>query len=1031
MFDLWHRGHLVVNETDGSIHLPVDVAEKITQGRLEDLAPAEVIDETREVMLDRLSGHVLPMLRGDRPLAGEGRAIVPVEHFDVGLQDVTTAGLLAALRRVLDDEEERDGRQKQVLGAHLSIPELAPATRRGWLRLEVRCQYDQEADRLTVREVDAMGLPAAARSRATERLNRLIEDWPDLPFVGYLRDAATAGAVEAVDPAALLAELTEKVAASASLAAVPWVDRQRQLDGLADRLEEECLRREGATALVEVIAGHEAHARAAASLIRAADRQVVIAGPFVEYAGLQPLLRPIQEALEKGVQVFLLWGIGDEELKSMEVRNALTQLREGYRFRFFVSQRSSRTHAKVVVRDDRQALVTSLNLLRPSGSDTLEVGAVLTAKDDGPCPPVEALLEWARGVYPEYLIGQGLYVGHEEFCLGGDETVAEIDLPRPVVPAVEADVEVAAVAGRLWQLSWQDYIYAVRGRLGRAEEGVQVLRDGQHRDALWEGLRHARRRLLITSDQLGPEVVDPTFLQHLEERVQAGVFVTLVYRRLTEAAVKEGSDVEERLKALAARYPDKLLLACGRNHAKIFVHDDVAIVSSFNFLSFDGYYEAGRRQRSEIGARFTGAAVEQAVEAVRAAFPGALAPWPACSPAAAASARPLDPLPPVTPEQQQRLLAALAAAEGAGRLPILRSHLGGAQDPWWLLDRLQQGGLSESLLRVGAATLLYGRSDTPPDVRDRWLRWLAEDAWRRKRFVETAVLLDAYPGLASPRLPRPGLAMLAAAWTTKRTARALEELYVSGGLSPTEQAVVAGVAATDLILHGTREAEEIIVEFHDAAMPAWRSLLEHVQAYWEQTYQPLPLSDLRADRASAEHRQALAQAWDDLQTALAELQSKNFRFDSGIKTQAHLYHPNGPLGQLLALVHARDSTGLRRWLGEEMLDDQEEFLDTATKTAGDDLELIVGPARQAILTKLRAIRNAARQVVKVAPLSAADGDPALLTAAQGLARVIHESWQRLQDESGTLDAPEGALLLAALDGLREVADLGRSDAHAP
>src|SRR5262249_27805508 len=217
---------------------------------------------------------------------------------------------------------------------------------------------------------------------------------------------------------------------------------------------------------------------------------------------------------------------------------------------------------------------------------------------------------------------------------------------------------------RLWRLSWDDYCRAVRERLGAVPEGARVLRDGQHRDALWLGLRAARQRLVITSDQLGPEVLDAQFFHRLEERLQAGVSVALIYRRLTEAAVQAGSTVEEQLRALAASYPDRLRLASGGpTHAKVLVYDDVAVVSSFNFLSFDGYYEARqsggrRRERSEIGVRFTGDAVEQVIGVLRGVFPSMFSSRPAGMPPAAAGAAP-GPLPPVTPEEQQRLLSGL------------------------------------------------------------------------------------------------------------------------------------------------------------------------------------------------------------------------------------------------------------------------------------------------------------------------------------------------------------------------------------
>ena len=62
---------------------------------------------------------------------------------------------------------------------------------------------------------------------------------------------------------------------------------------------------------------------------------------------------------------------------------------------------------------------------------------------------------------------------------------------------------------------------------------------------------------------------------------------------------------------LQNRFSEKLQLIEARNHAKILVFDDVVAVSSFNFLSFEGYYEERRstirrKQRSEVGIMLSG-----------------------------------------------------------------------------------------------------------------------------------------------------------------------------------------------------------------------------------------------------------------------------------------------------------------------------------------------------------------------------------------------------------------------------------------
>ena len=68
-------------------------------------------------------------------------------------------------------------------------------------------------------------------------------------------------------------------------------------------------------------------------------------------------------------------------------------------------------------------------------------------------------------------------------------------------------------ASRLWQRSWNEYLSGVRALGMLPTTAARVLIDGQHRDILWRALRTAKKRLLVTSDQLGPEVVDGRFPQ--------------------------------------------------------------------------------------------------------------------------------------------------------------------------------------------------------------------------------------------------------------------------------------------------------------------------------------------------------------------------------------------------------------------------------------------------------------------------------------------------------------------------------------
>ena len=67
VFDLWRRGYLVLDLARGAVHLDSRVKELLADSRLDELDGGESTDETREVMLDKVSGHVLPVSGRPRP----------------------------------------------------------------------------------------------------------------------------------------------------------------------------------------------------------------------------------------------------------------------------------------------------------------------------------------------------------------------------------------------------------------------------------------------------------------------------------------------------------------------------------------------------------------------------------------------------------------------------------------------------------------------------------------------------------------------------------------------------------------------------------------------------------------------------------------------------------------------------------------------------------------------------------------------------------------------------------------------------
>ena len=1037
VFDLWRRGYLILDLARGAVHLDSRVEDLFACGRLDELAGGESTDEAREVMQDLISGHVLSV--GGRRNPPPGRMIVPAEHLNIGIQDITTADLLGALRRIVD-AEERHGRKKKVLSAHLSLPQLGHGRERRWLPIYVDCTLDEDTKRLAVRLLDGGSLPAAARTKAVERIMQIVEDQSNSPFTKYLLENAETGILSLPDVDDILHELDEKAKGLMTLDPSLHAQRHERLDAIADEFDEWLIERHDSEVAAEIIVGHDRHSEIVAELVRNAARQILLVCPWLHYAPVNRLRSIIGDALDRGIQVFLLWGIRPDDDLDQRVRNILVELRQRYPTLFFVSQRGSRTHAKLVIQDGRRALVTSLNFLSPSSSDTTEVGVLVSARDAQVyCPPLERLLHWARSAYPEFTPAQSLYLTREDFSRSGVSEPTSNPCPqRPVPPMVGQEFasisgDLVTSASRLWQRSWEEYLSAAKALATPPTTAARVLIDGQHRDILWRALRTAKRRLLIASDQLGPEVVDGTFLRMIEERLTSGVLVAIIYRRLSSHIDIGGADPMARLAGLRGRFSGQLRCVEARNHAKVLTFDDVAVVSSFNFLSFDGYYEERRpairrKQRSEVGIMLSGRSTADLVfNAVCGTFSDDLGEW-ISHPAIVemAEAEP-SPSPSSLPRMEQEILDALCRDEDEGaRTEALKEALQAVDDPWRLLDRLSEACLPENHLRMVAAIVLSSQWTEPQtDSAMRWLHWLAQDAWRGKRFVEAAILCSAYPDLRSPEVPGASIVMLAAAWAVKTRESVLPAISDGQDLTEREQLIVASVALADLMLRGSHEARIALENMGEQLPPAWKKCAKAAQSYWNTTFQALPVKRIRAEQNAAVQRGEMEARWSTLEKRLREGEEVNFKFAAGTKTREYLYHDNGPMGKLRSLVVERDMGGIADWLAREGAGDLDVFLDNATRRAvGRNDQYFKGGKRRSFRIVLDDIVDAVRQLAASAPPSVTDEDSWRMYQARTVAEMLHQEWGNLETEVADSDWAEKVVLEMLLEDIRFIADWG-------
>lgn len=482
VFDLWQKGYVVLDLARGWVR----PSSQLSIEKLDDLEGAEGSEELREVMLDLLTGQVLPTGGLGKVPHGSLDAVIPADQFETSLQDVTTPQLLAALRAVLAKEErsqrgDAEGqtrRRNKVLAVNLSPTLLSKSNRRQWQPIHLHCGRDPDSGRLQLAVAESE-LNADARATAVRRIGALLEGQPQSNLARYLEKAA---GEEEVKPRSF-EELAREIEAEVEMLSEtqPGLREQRHLmlGEIANQIEGVLARHRDAEVEARLVFSQKDQIDIMLELVRRAERQVVIASTWILVEEVERLLPVLRERLERGVQCFVLWGFKPNDRLEQQTRNALLEFRTRYQNLFFLADRSCREHAKLVIQDDQQALISSMSVLAPSEPRTLEVGVLLSARDGRVCAPIEAALGWARETFPDFVTAQGLFTRFEDFrpeAHHDDESW--LDLPKPSSPPAdvtlrsEAGVEenLASVSARLWQQAWADYAAAARSlcsRLGR------------------------------------------------------------------------------------------------------------------------------------------------------------------------------------------------------------------------------------------------------------------------------------------------------------------------------------------------------------------------------------------------------------------------------------------------------------------------------------------------------------------------------------------------------------------------------------
>ncbi|TLP57840.1 hypothetical protein [Microbispora triticiradicis] len=987
--DLWRHGHVTIDFALGTLELSEDTRRRLQDGQLHTLQSLDSEERTVDLMVERLTGHVMPATDGAwQPQ--DGRLAVRHAATDTRLEAVAQPALLSAVNLALSRTgrnrssepalrvEERPGRR--VLSIRTLPQDTRTATGRRWYALDVRPEINDLTGALIVTVVDRR-FPAARRELASARLTELAEEFRREAFATQLRTVAT---TRLGDPP--LEEALARIAEKArGLAEVPGTQRRDRHDDLTEdaaQIVEMIGHRRTREVEHQVIAGADAHEEAMASLIEEAERQIVLVCPWIKEAAWSRVEPQLRAAVARNVQVVVVWGIKHGEKLDDPVDNALDSLvRQSIRTPVIRSRISARTHVKAIVCDDRKALVTSRNFLS-AGGPRREVGLLISNPEGGASEAVRDLLGWVRAAVPEGPLSR--MVLHQADRFPGPA----LEPPQP--PALperppDGDDPRYAAALAAWRMAW----IACADRLAaEADAGkrpyARLVEDGAHRELLWRALREARRRLVITSEKIRDEVLDGRLEAALVDCLKRGVQVTIGFNLRSGAAAS-------RLLALEGTNPG-LHLSPADSHCKVLVWDDEAVVGSFNFLSYAGYGTIGGRhqQRSELSLRLTGAAVADGI-AKAAGEPSEVTKRVSGVSLARASVVDTGPL-----QCAQRIL---------NRIPVLglgaavRSELDAMPNPWPVLDHLPAGPEWQA-----AAAFCLSHNAGHHGVR----RALVQDLWDHGLFAEAGIL-DTDP----PQIPRE-LAALGRSLEADDD-RALAEAAVM--LGEVERTAVLAVAVARTLTRGSDQAAELLTSLSPADGP-WERLATLVHDHHVRTYGANPAELIRAATAGRDHMD-LSNAWTELDLTVTRQRPAISNHPIASKVHAALFKVSGVFGRISAATVKRDLPALTEALKE--FPDRgesrtvEKMVDHVWKESAPQADLLYGGPRSAYLPRLTELVRAARRVVELARAradrTASPFPPELILVTEQLATAYRQMRPELGGE------PYGPLVTAALSVL--------------
>jgi hypothetical protein len=993
---LWNGGWVWIDFDTGRIGLTDRAEEK-------DWDPVNhpaVRTERREYLYEPLSQLVFTQREGRRRPHRDHVEVPADIEAGIPIADAAPAELRGAVQRLVQEEQQSSYNSVVLSVLPAGRGEGQEAALR-WVPLQAVVATNDVTKRVRIQAVESTGSwTAPAVSRLSARIADYVERWPKSRFSSQIRGQATASLERAPSAETLLDRIAkdlerpikqEKVAA--------WEDRQSSLRDNALRLHQYLDAVIPMRARADLIITAAARTAAVRTLLGSARQQVVVVSATFSLLSLQALVSAgVEDALERGRQLVLIWGTGNSDTLSGPVLAQLEAWRNRFPGQVLVPASSARTEVNLIIADDHSALVGSGDIL---ASTSFEQAAVLVRSPEtssvssGPQAVLE-LLSWTRGRCPDWLLGQSILTP-AEFAARHREVVPAAEPPE--FPSIPEGKDTTLIP--LWHRSWIEYHAMLTESIRALAEGppvVEVLLDGEIHEAIADRVRQAAWRLAVADDTTRSRPLRRALLDDVEEQCRKDTHV-----RIDCPDPQEGSGDSPLSRIPRGERP-------GPARGRVFLADYQVILGSATPLTTPHSQAAARRSQVSVRVHNRLLADE-------------MADWLGLP----VPDGPTEP--PLAEPGRHGARDALALAQGAlvavreGR-PLdqyLHRELSEHPEPWSVLDHFRNNPKDSRLLASAVATVLQ-REDLPDEQRVIWSSWLVGHLWDRNEFVAAAVIGGSRPdgaqtmspdaclmaaAVENPPLPidllPPTLALAYRPDTWQHTA-------------PARFVGVTGLLA-QYLLGGDAAAKECLRLLVDTLPVPWQELTWTAVRIFGDIGASLPVAEAALaasqDNEHLSHRARWSLVAEESKKLLA-LHNRFEDFVSGSVMYQRITADDGMLTMLHRAATTND-TALRGAVVADLPTKVRPYLDAIVAQAGRDP--IAWSRHRSFLEKVEDIVRMARSAAEAGARRPTDSTSVRPVDVE-FVRWLREHWDELDTHAAGLPAPYHHPPLALLNRLR-------------